>query len=327
MNPSVRRSGPLRVSRPLVHGLAVAIGGVVLAAQSPSLPHLRQEGGATQVVVDGRPFLVRGGELGNSSASNLEYLAPYWTRFGALRLNTILTPIYWDLLERDEGKLDFALVDGLISEARKHGLKLVLLWFSSWKNSMSCYAPAWVKKDQRRFPRSVDANGRSLEMLSPFSTANRDADARAFAALMRHVKAIDGDAHTVLMVQVENEIGMIPDARDQSADANRVFASAVPIELTEYLSRQSETLAPELRSTWLAVGAKRTGTWTEVFRERAVADAGWQAGILSVEEGRFVNGKWQNVRWLNGDQTHQGRHLRLEPGRVSIQRINLYRYR
>ena len=54
---------------------------------------------------------------------------------------------------------------------------------------------------------------------------------------------------------------------------------------------------------------------------------GEQAGILSVEEGRFVNGTWESVRWLNGDQTHQGRHLRLEPGRFTIQRIRLYRYR
>ena len=112
-----------------------------------------------------------------------------------LRLNTILTPISWDLLEPEEGRFDFALLDGLVSEARKHELKLVLLWFGSWKNSMSSYAPAWVKKDQRRFPRTVDASGRSLEMLSPFATANRDADARAFAALMKHVKAIDGEAH------------------------------------------------------------------------------------------------------------------------------------
>jgi beta-galactosidase GanA len=269
---SRRQSGTLHVSHGLLLGLGVAICGVVLAAQSPGLPHLRKQGGATQLVVDGRPFLVRGGELGNSSASNLEYLAPYWSRFGALRLNTILTPIYWDLLEPEEGTFEFALVDGLIAEARKHELRLVLLWFGSWKNSMSCYAPAWVKKDQRRFPRSVDANGRSLEILSPFSTASRDADARAFAALMKHVKAIDGEAHTVLMVQVENEIGMIPDARDQSVDANRVFASAVPSELTEYLSKRSETLAPELRSRWLAAGAKRTGTWTEVFGQSTAGE-------------------------------------------------------
>src|SRR5262249_28083503 len=100
-------------------GLAVAIGGIALTAQSRGLPPLRRQGAATELVVDGRPFLMRAGELGNSSASNLEYLAPYWTKFVALRMNTILTPIYWDLLEPEEGKFDFTLIDGLIAEARK----------------------------------------------------------------------------------------------------------------------------------------------------------------------------------------------------------------
>ncbi len=548
--------------RCLTVAAALSIGGLLLTAQSPSLPHLRTENGTTQLVVSGRPFLIRGGELGNSSASNLEYLAPHWERFRALRLNTILAPVYWELLEPEEGRFDFTLVDGLVAEARKRDLKLVLLWFGTWKNSMSCYAPAWVKKDQRRFPRSVDASGRSVEILSPFSAANRDSDARAFAALMKHLKAIDGEAHTVVMVQVENEIGMIPDARDHSEDARKAFASAVPSELMAYLVKHAESLTPELRELWQAGGGKRAGTWAEVFGNSAAAEElfmawhfarftqhvtaagkaeyplpmfvnaalirpgykpgqypsagplphlidvwragapaidfiapdiyfptfvewtrryvrggnplfipealrnpdaavnalyafgehdaigfspfaiesigepgagllarsyelvdqltplilehqgrgtmagliqehpdnrqpqqirlngytlsisferssppsladgaagpaapgatvawpagglviataadeflfagigvtvtfaatepGWQTGILNVEEGSYANSKWQNVRWLNGDETHQGRHLRLVPGRMSIQRIKLYRYR
>ena len=548
--------------RRLVRWLVPALGVTIvagLAAQSPAPPHLRRQAGVTELVVDGRPFLIRGGELGNSSASNLEYLAPHWSRFRALRLNTILAPIYWDLLEPEEGRFDFTLVDGLVETARKHEIKLVLLWFGSWKNSMSCYAPAWVKKDQRRFPRSVDASGRSVEILSPVSKANYESDARAFAALMKHLRAIDS-GHTVLMVQVENEIGMIPDARDHSPEASKLFASPVPGELMEYLAKNAESLAPELRATWLAAGGRRIGTWTEVFGQHAATeeifmawhfarftqqvtaagkaeyplpmfvnaalirpgyqpgqypsagplphlldvwraaapaidfiapdiyfptfvewtrryvrggnplfipealrspeaavnalyafaehdalgfapfaiesigepgatlltssydaidqltplilahrgrgtmagllqehpdnrqpqqrrlnsyvmnasferaappsladgaatasgppqawpagglviatapdeflfagmgvtvtfatdDPGVQAGILNVDEGRFVNGTWKNIRWLNGDETHQGRHLRLPPGRMSMQRIKLYRYR
>jgi beta-galactosidase GanA len=255
---------------PVLAFVAVVCSG--LSAQTPELPHLQKHGNATQLVVHGRPFLIRGGELGNSSASNLQYLAPYWAAFRALHLNTILAPVYWDLLERKEGAFDFALVDSIIEEARKHDLRLVLLWFGTWKNSMSCYAPAWVKKDQGRFPRSVDASGRTVEILSPFSPANRDVDARAFAALMKHVRAIDGETHTVLMVQVENEIGMIPSAREHSDEANRLFASAVPGELMSHVVGHAETLAPELRAAWLAAGAKRTGTWTEVFGDGAAAE-------------------------------------------------------
>jgi beta-galactosidase GanA len=210
MMRTLRSPGRRRPTRWLVPVLGVTIV-AGLAAQSPAPPHLRRQAGVTELVVDGRPFLIRGGELGNSSASNLEYLAPHWSRFRALRLNTILAPIYWDLLEPEEGRFDFTLVDGLVENARKHEIKLVLLWFGSWKNSMSCYAPAWVKKDQAdsraaSMP-AVAASRFSLHSRRPTPTVN----ARAFAALMKHLRAIDG-GHTVLMVQVENEIGMIPEA-------------------------------------------------------------------------------------------------------------------
>lgn len=256
----------------LVLSCAIAVCAGVLAAQSRDIPHLRKQGSATQLIVDGRPYLIRGGELGNSSASNLEYLAPRWAGFRALHLNTILAPVYWDLVEPVEGKFDFALVDGLISEARKHDLRLVLLWFGTWKNSMSCYAPPWVKTDQQRFPRSLDESGRSVEILSPFSAANRDADARAFAALMKRLREIDGKEHTVVMVQVENEIGMIPSARDHSEEASRLFGSNVPSQLMDHLAKHAETLAPELRATWLRAGGRRSGTWAQVFGDGAATE-------------------------------------------------------
>jgi|SRR5882672_4569780 len=196
---------------------AAACPSLICDAQSSSLPHLRKQGAATQLVVEGKSFLVLGGELGNSSSSSLEYMRPIWPKLVALNLNTVLAPVYWELIEPAEGKFDFTLVDGLIQEARKHGLRLAPLWFASWKNSMSCYAPAWVKANQQRFPRAEDKAGNGMEILSPFSKENLDADARAFAAFMRHLREVDGSDHTVIMVQVENEIGMIPDSRDRAA--------------------------------------------------------------------------------------------------------------
>ncbi|HEY6554407.1 MAG TPA: DUF5597 domain-containing protein [Vicinamibacteria bacterium] len=244
--------------------LAVAAPGHA-ADSEPSLPHLRRQGTATQLMVGGKPFLVRGGEVGNSTATNAAYLQPFWSRFSDLNLNTLLVPVYWDLSEPQEGRFDFSLLDRVIGQARDHDMRLVLLWFASWKNSMSCYAPAWVKRDPKRFPRATDLHGVPQEILSPFSKANRDADARAFAALQKHLREVDGTRHTVVMVQVENEIGMIPTARDHSPEADRAFASAVPAELLDYLAANLERLAPELRQLWLASGGRRTGTWAEVF--------------------------------------------------------------
>jgi beta-galactosidase GanA len=248
---------------------SVSVGVLLLAvttagADSP-LPHLRRQGTATQLIVDGEPFLIRGGELGNSTASNPAYLRPFWARFAELNMNTVLAPVYWELIEPEEGRFNFSTLDGLVADARSNGMRLVLLWFGSWKNSMSCYAPAWVKRDPQRFPRATDLDGTRQEILSPFSAENRDADARAFAALQGHLRQIDEASRTVLMVQVENEIGMIPTARDHSTEADRAFQSAVPTELMAYLTAHREELAPELRAQWLSAGGRPSGTWPDVF--------------------------------------------------------------
>jgi beta-galactosidase GanA len=227
------------------------------------LPHLRKQGTATQFIVDGQPFLVRGGELGNSSGEPA-YLHPFWPKLQAMNLNTVVAPVYWDVIEPTEGKFDFATVDGLIADARAHDMHLVLLWFGTWKNSMSCYAPAWVKADQTRFPRAQDSAGRGQEILSPFNATNRDTDARAFAALLRHLKSHDPE-HAVILVQVENEIGMIPEARDHSPAAEKAWVSPVPPGLMDYLGQNRAQLAPELLAAWNAAGGKAAGTWAEVF--------------------------------------------------------------
>src|SRR4030043_354247 len=164
-------------------------GGIVSegAEKKGHIPHLRRQGEATQLIVDGKPFLILGGELGNSTASGIEYMKPMWQQLAESNLNTVLAPVYWDMIEPQEGRFDFTLVDDLIRGARRHNMRLILLWFGSWKNSMSCYVPYWVKKDYERFPRAQDKAGRGLEMLTAFSEENLMADAKAFASLMRHI--------------------------------------------------------------------------------------------------------------------------------------------
>ncbi len=238
---------------------------LVSASAVAEIPHLAKRGTATQLVVDGKPFLVLGGELHNSSSSSIEYVTPILAKFSAGHLNTALAAIGWDMIEPEEGKFDFGLVDGLVQVARRNHLRLVLLWFGSWKNGVSTYPPAWVKTDLRRFPRVQNKAGGSLEILSAFSDANREADARAFAALMRHVRDMDGDAHTVLMVQVENEVGVLGESRDQSAAATAAFRRPVPKELIESLQGRRDALVPEFRRKWEDAGAKTSGNWEDLF--------------------------------------------------------------
>lgn len=230
-----------------------------------SIPHLVKTGTSTQLLVDGKPYFVLGGELGNSSASSTAYMQPIWPKLKALHLNTVIAPVYWELMEPQEGKFDFALVDDLLRDARKNNMKLVLLWFGTWKNSMSCYAPAWVKTDLKRFPRVQDDQGVKQEILTPFEPRNQEADRRAFVRLMQHLKEADGQQHTVVTVQVENEIGMLPTARSYDAQANAAFRQPVPAPLLTYLQREKQHLKPEFAAIWQRQGYRTKGTWEEVF--------------------------------------------------------------
>ena len=232
----------------LTFGLA-ALAGIAQAA--PPAPRLDRSGPVPTLIVDGKPFLIIGGELGNSTASDLDYLRPYWAKFDALHMNTVLAPVYWELIEPEEGKFDFTSVDGLLKDARAADKRLVLLWFASWKNSQSSYAPSWVKRDSTRFPRAQTDDGTFLELLTPLSEDNRDADARAFGALMAHLGRIDQNDRTVIMIQVENEIGMIPTARDFSPLAEAAWRTPVPESVREAVGKNVgdwAALSPELAS-------------------------------------------------------------------------------
>ena len=202
-------------------GFALACAALVAAecyGQTASgIPHLQKQGTATQLIVDGSPFLAVTGELGNNTATSLENMQPIWPKLVAGNLNCVLAAVHWAQLEPAEGHYEFGLVDGLIQEARRNNLKLVFLWFGSWKNGLSSYVPYWVKQDYKRFPRIQIKGGKTLELLSTFGDATRDADARAYRALMRHIKEVDGQRHTVVMMQVENEVGVLRDSRDRSA--------------------------------------------------------------------------------------------------------------
>lgn len=235
-------------------------------------------------MVDGNPFLILGGELGNSSSSGTDYMNAIWPTLEKLNLNTVLAPVYWELVEPQEGRFDFSVVGDLIMGARQRDIRLVLLWFGSWKNSMSCYAPGWVKNDFERFPRARDNNNKPVEILSPFVKANLDADKKAFAELMKFVKKADGQNHTVIMVQVENEIGMLPSARDHHPEANKAFSSEVPKELTAYLQKNKEHLMPEFRSVWEKEGSKTKGTWKEVFGD----NIGTEEIFMAWHFGKYV---------------------------------------
>lgn len=236
------------------------------------IPHLQKQGTATQLIVDGKPFLILGGEVSNTASSSLEYMNTVWPSLNKMNLNTVLVAVAWGWVEPEEGKFDFSLVDGLLEGARSHNLKVVFLWFGSWKNGISSFVPAWVKANQEKFPRVQVKSGKSIEVLSTLSETNREYDTRAYTAFMRHIREVDSKKNTVLMIQLQNEVGILGDSRDRSKPANEAFVKAVPKELVNYLIKHKDSLLPEIRKVWETAGFKTIGTWEEVFGTTPATD-------------------------------------------------------
>ena len=213
-----------------------------------SIPYIgKDEHGITTLYVDGRPFFCRSGEIHNSSASDPDYMAQnVWPNLRGLNMNSVIAPVYWELIEPTEGDFDFSSVDSLIKQAREEGLRLIFLWFGLWKNAESFYAPAWVKKDTKTYFRAQKVSGEPMTTISPLCTAAVQKDAAAFTKLMGHIRDVDGEQNTVIVIQVENEIGLLGTDRDYSPAACEAFAQQVPAGLSE-----------------------KTGTWQEVFGDEA----------------------------------------------------------
>ncbi len=212
------------------------------------VPEVVTRNGRSALMVDGAPFLVLGAQVNNSS-NWPEMLSKVWPAVNKLGANTVSVPIGWEQIEPVEGKLDFSFIDTLLAEARAQQVRLVLLWFATWKNNGPNYAPEWVKLDNARFPRVVDARGKVLNSMSPHAAATLAADKRAFAALMRHLREADAQ-RTVIMVQVQNEPGTYGSVRDYGASAQKLFEGPVPAVLVKARGVQP-------------------GTWSQVFGKDA----------------------------------------------------------
>jgi len=266
--------------------------GILLASQACATeqPRLVQQQGRFALFVDGAPYTVMAAQLHNSSAWP-EILPSIWPSVEALHANTLEAPVYWEQFEPQSGHFDTTNIDALIDQSRQHGVRLILLWFGSWKNGQMHYVPTWIKNDPVHYPRALDEHGEPVEDLSPYADANLQADKTAFAALMHHLKQKDGQQHTVILVQVENEPGMIGSIRDHGAAANALFNDKLPAQLAASLH-------------------KPTGTWSDVFS--ADADEMFNAyGVARYIDQVAAAGKveYPLPMYVNAWLRYKGKHL------------------
>ena len=216
-----------------------------------SIPYVKKdEKGIFTLFVDDKPFFCRAGEIHNSSASDAEFMKKeVWPALRDLHMNSVIVPVYWELIEPEEGAYDYSSVDSLILQAREESMRLIFLWFGLWKNAESMYVPAWVKQDPEKYYRAEKVNGDRTTTISPLCDAAVEKDMAAFTALMQHIREFDEKEQTVIIIQVENEIGLLGTDRDYSAAAQAAFAGPVPEKI--------------------AALTGKIGTWAEVYGEDA----------------------------------------------------------
>lgn len=252
--------------------ISCALAFSVAACASHGLPKIERDSNKTaRLVVEGKPFVVLGGELLNSSGSTASDMQKHWDGLADLNLNTVLLAVAWEQIEKSEGVFDFSEIEKIISQARERKMKLVLLWFGSWKNGFSGYVPHWAMRDTKRFPRVKNKDGQNRPCLSPFSKSVLEADKKAFVKLMEFVAEADPSGEVVIMAQVENEIGLLDDSRDRSETAEKLFLEKVPEELIDRV--KSATVSEEILGAWIKNGKRESGSWAEVFgQENMLAD-------------------------------------------------------
>ena len=211
------------------------------------MPHFEEAGGRKVLYVDGRPFTVLAVEIPwwdlihgryKETENAYDYLYPAAEK---IALNALKVPVKWSMVEPEKGVYDFSYVDHAKSMAEKHHLKLVLNWFGHYASgdgtiygnlSGELYAPMYIVSDEKTYPRAVDGDGNAHHNAASYDYEPIiEREIAAFRAFMQHIKQVDSQTHTILMIQVENEIAVFgwdrrnsKMWRDHSPAANKRFA-------------------------------------------------------------------------------------------------------
>ena len=237
----------------ILPALALSAGVTLACAQGKPIAQLVKTDGRFTFMVDGKPFIILGGQVVNDSGFP-DRMERAWPKLKAMSANAVEYPVYWNEIERVEGQFDFRDFDQILHQARAQGFRVVMLWFGTWKNGAMDWAPNWVKSNLTRFPRVLDLGGKPIRVLSPHSRTTLEADKKAYLAMMTHLRQVDEADRTVILMQVENEPGLLGSIRDYSPEATRLFNGPVPASLVAALK-------------------KKPGTWTEVFGSRLAEEA------------------------------------------------------
>jgi len=249
----------------------------------PSFPHLDHKNGRHALMVDGKPYLILGAQCNNSSAWPA-ILPKVWSAMEVLDANTLEIPVYWEQFEPQPGQYDYHVIDAIINQARQHDVRLILLWFATWKNGSNHYMPQWMKHQPEKYPNIIGKNGQPVDSPTPHSQTTLEADINAFSAFMRHLKETDPQ-HTVIMVQVQNEPGSWDTVRDYSPVAQKIFNSPVPKEAIRAMK-----ITPESNNNWAEVFGRDADEFFQVWHVATYIEQVAKAGKAIYPIPLYVNG-------------------------------------
>lgn len=220
--------------------------GLRLERSADLSPHFETVDGRKVLYVDGWPHCVLTVEIywgdliygrHHETMHVYDYLYP---AARALGLNAIKVPVKWSMIEPQKGVYDFSYLDHIKRLAEENGLKLVVGWFGHYASgdgniyrnlTGEVFAPMYVIEDDVTYPKAVDAHGVTHHNAISYEYEPiLEVETAAFRAFMEHIKAVDAEKRTIVMVQVENEIAVFGSDRrnramwrDHTPAANKRF--------------------------------------------------------------------------------------------------------
>lgn len=189
------------------------------------LPYLRKTNGRSELMVNGKPFIILGFQWSCDLSSDEAYVESYLPYAREMGCNTVVIPVYWRDVEPSPGNYRLEDLRKRIFACRENGLKMGVLWFGAYKNAQLWYVPDWVYRDEVQFPRVVRKNGEIFENTAcPLGKNTLQRDKAAFLEVLKEIQRVDSEENTVIVVQIENEAGLLATDRCYCGTCSRRYA-------------------------------------------------------------------------------------------------------
>jgi hypothetical protein len=187
------------------------------------ISELKKLNGHTALYVDNNPFIILGLQLDCDSCYDSSTIDDLMKQIGVLGGNTAACLLYWRLIEPEEGQYDFSILESMIESAKRYDLRIVLVWFGSYKNACTHYAPDWFQNTPQKYRHAHLESGEQLRYVAcPNCNESLEKDKQAVVKVFEYLRDYDTEKRVILF-QVNNESGLIGTDRCYCEECNYLF--------------------------------------------------------------------------------------------------------